>query len=343
MKIRFAMLLFTVALFMPCLALAADEEPTIYVIKKGDTLWGLSERFIKDPRYWPNMWSMNGQITNPNLIFPGHKVRVFPDRIELEPGEPGTSSASTPATAKQAAGTAREEAVAGVASERTYSVRGSEGFLMEPGFKPAGLVVSILHDRIVAGDDDIVYTDIGKVHGVKGGEKFSVYRKEGAVSHPFTNEIMGTKVVPLGTLQLTDLEQNASRAIITKTYQEISPGAFLIPYRDNKRREVALKMPARELKGCIVESYSGATIIAEGDIVYIDMGSAQGAEAGNMLYVVRDVTPDQHYVEGRIDRLPQELLGALVILEAGKKTSTALVVKSIDAIYKSDKIVSLTK
>lgn len=49
MKIRFAMLLFTVALFVPGLALAADEECTIYVIKKGDTLWGLSERFIKDP------------------------------------------------------------------------------------------------------------------------------------------------------------------------------------------------------------------------------------------------------------------------------------------------------
>jgi hypothetical protein len=340
MKIRFAMLLFTLALFVPALALAADEEPTIYVIKKGDTLWGLSERFIKDPRYWPNMWSKNSQITNPHLIYPGQKVRVFPDRLEFEPGEQGLSSSTT---TKQAAATVQAESISEVAAERTYSVRGNEGFLMETDFKPAGFVVSVLHDRIVAGDDDIVYTDIGRAQGVKGGEKFSVYRKEGTVSHPLTNEIMGAKVVPLGTLQLTDLEQNASRAIITKAYQEISPGSYLMPYRDDKHREVALKMPARELKGYIIESYSGASIIASGDIVYIDMGSAQGAEAGNMLYVVRDVTPDQHYVEGRIDRLPQELLGALVILETGKKTATALVVKSIDTIYKSDKIVSLTK
>jgi len=55
------------------------------------------------------------------------------------------------------------------------------------------------------------------------------------------------------------------------------------------------------------------------------------------------VTIDQRYVEGRIDKLPQELLGALVILETGKKTATALVVKSIDTIYNGDRIVSQTK
>lgn len=338
MKIRFAILLFTLALFVPCLALAADEEPTIYVVKKGDTLWGLSERFIKDPHYWPNMWSKNSQITNPHLIYPGQKVRVFPDRLEFEPREP----AEAPAEAKKAT-VAQAETLADVAAERTYSVRGNEGFLMESDFKPAGFVVAVHHDRIVAGDDDIVYTDIGKAFGVKGGEKFLIYRKEGTVSHPLTNEIMGVKVVPLGTLQLTDLEQKASRAIITKAYQEISPGAFLMPYRDDKHREIALKMPTKELKGYIIESYSGTQIVAAGDIVYIDLGSTQGAEPGNMLYIVRDVTIDRQYAEGRIDRVPQELLGALVILETGKKTATALVVKSIDAIYKGDKIVSLTK
>jgi len=338
MKIRFAILLFTLVLFMPGLALAADEEPTIYVIKQGDTLWGLSERFIKDPHYWPNMWSRNNQITNPHIIYPGQKVRVFSDRLEFEPAEP---AASSPAAKKAAV--AQAETVSEVAAERTYSVRGNEGFLMETDYKPAGFVIAIQHDRIVAGDDDIVYTDIGRVHGVKGGEKFSIYRKEGNVSHPLTNEIMGAKVVPLGTLQLTDLERKASRGIITKAYQEISPGSYLMPYREDKRREVALKMPARELKGYIIESYSGSAIIATGDVVYIDLGSTQGAEAGNMLYIVRDVTLDQQYAEGRVDRLPQELLGALVILETGKKTATAVVVKSIDAIYKGDKIVSLTK
>lgn len=334
------LLLLALVFVAPCMAPAAEQdEPTIYVIKKGDTLWGLSERFLKDPYYWPDMWSRNSQITNPHLIYPGQKVRVFPDRIEIVPGEqPAAAEAQKAAAAGKAM-----DIVQDVAEEKRFTVRGNEGFLLEADLKPFGSVISVHHDRIVAGEDDIVYTDIGASQGVKGGEKFSIFRNEASVSHPLTNEIMGSKVVPLGTLQLTDIEQKASRAIITRSYKEISPASYLMPYRNDKRREVPLKMPGRELKGYVIESYSGTNIIAAGDIVYIDLGSSQGAEPGNMLYIVRDVVPDQRYVEGRVDRLPQELLGALVILETGKRTATALVVKSIDAIYKGDMIDSRTK
>ena len=116
-----------------------------------------------------------------------------------------------------------------------------------------------------------------------------------------------------------------------------------MPYKENRRREIPLKATTRELKGYIVDSYSGISIIAAGDVVYIDLGAAQGAEPGNMLYIVRDVNLDQRHTEGRVDKLPQELLGAIVILEAGNKVATALVVKSIDAIYKGDRIISMTK
>src|SRR5512141_3206607 len=67
----------------------AKDEPFIYVIKKGDTLWGLSERFLKDPHYWPDLWSRNDpDITNPHFIFPGQKVKVYPDRIVVEKAPP---------------------------------------------------------------------------------------------------------------------------------------------------------------------------------------------------------------------------------------------------------------
>ena len=338
MKIRLLLLLALVV--TPSIVLAAgQDEPAIYVIKQGDTLWGLSDRFIKDPGYWPNMWSKNGQVTNPHFIYPGQKLRIFPDRLEFVPRE---QTAVAPVQ-KNAPAAAVAEALQEVAAEKTYTLYGTEGFLVEKGFKPFGMVIGAQHDRIVAGVDDIVYTDIGADHKAGGGDKFSVYRKDVSVSHPMNNEEMGNKMIPLGALQLTDVERKSSRAIITKSSREISPGAYLLPYKENRRREITLKNSRHDLKGYIIESYSGVSIIAAGDIVYIDLGSSQGAEVGNMLYIVRDVTIDQRYVEGRIDRLPQELLGALVILETGKKTATALVVKSIDTIYKGDRIVSQTK
>jgi len=344
MKFRLKLILLAMTLIVPCLALAQEqEEPTIYVIKQGDTLWGLSDRFIKDPNYWPNMWSRNSQITNPHVIYPGQKVRVFPDRLEFLPKEEGAVQKKAPTVTASGATVTTTQDLAEVAQERTYAVRGSEGFILETGTRPTGAIISIHNNRNIAGDDDIVYTDIGRERGVKGGDKFSVFRVDGTVSHPASNEILGTKITPLGTIQLTDLEAKTSRAIISKTNQEITPGSYLLPARDSKRREVPLKMSVRELKGYIVESYSGMSIIAQGDIVYIDLGSDHGAEPGNMLYVMRDVTIDVSSTTGYTERLPQELLGAIVILETGKKTATALVVKSIDAIYKGDRLVSHPK
>jgi len=344
MKFRLKLLLLAMTLIMPCLAVAQEQdEPTIYVIKQGDTLWGLSDRFIKDPRYWPNMWAKNSQITNPHVIYPGQKVRVYPDRFEFLPKEESGEQRRSVITTASGATVTTTETLSEIANERTYSVRGSEGFILETGTRPAGTIISIHNNRNIAGDDDIVYTDIGKERGVKGGDKFAVFRKDGTVSHPVSNEILGTKITPLGTIQLTDLEVKTSRAIISKTNQEITPGSYLLPAREDKRREIPLKMSVRELKGYVVDSYSGMSIIATGDIIYIDLGSDHGAEPGNMLYVVRDVTIDVSSTSGYAEKLPQELLGAIVILETGKKTSTALVVKSIDAIYKGDRLVSHPK
>lgn len=339
MKIR---LLLLALLAMPTVLLAAgQEEPTIYVIKQGDTLWGLSERFIKDPKYWPNMWSKNSQVTNPHFIYPGQKLRIFPDRIEFVPKEQpaAVTAQKTVPPAVIAPEVPREE----VARERTYTLYGTEGFLADKSFKPYGLLIGAQHNRVITGVDDIVYTDIGTAQNGSSGDKFSIFRKDVAVSHPINNEEMGYKIIPVGTLQLTDVEQKASRAIITRSSREISPGTYLLPYKENRKREIALKNASSNLKGYIVESYAGATVIAAGDVVYIDLGSSQGAEVGNMLYIVRDVTIDQRHVGGRIDKLPQELLGAVVILETGNKTSTALVVKSIETIFKGDRLVSQTK
>ena len=331
-----------IVLILPCLSPAAETgEPVIYVIKKGDTLWGLSERFVKDPYYWPDMWSKNSQITNPHLIYPGQRIRVVNGRLELAPKEQAKGAVKS--TGKSVPVVGAVDLPGDVVEEKTFPIRGNESFLMLEDIKPAGYVIGVHHDRIMAGVDDIVFTDIGTRQGARSGDKFSVLRGEASVSHPLTNEIMGRKVIPLGTLQLTDVERTSSRAIIINNHQEIASGSYLVPYRDDRRREVSIKMPTRDLKGYIIESYSGSEIIVAGDIVHIDLGTAQGAEAGNMLYVVRDVPVDQRYTEGRVERLPQELLGALVILETNRKSAMALVVKSIDAIYKGDKIITQSK
>jgi hypothetical protein len=70
------------------------------------------------------------------------------------------------------------------------------------------------------------------------------------------------------------------------------------------------------------------------------MGTAQGAEPGNLLYVIRKVSIEKMLVDRYVGQLPNEVIGAMVIVEVGKMTSTAIVVKSIDAIFRADEVVS---
>jgi len=310
---------------------AQNDEPTIYIIQKGDTLWGLSDRFVKDPFYWPDLWAANPKhITNPHLIFPGQRLKVYPDRIELADTVPETPVQPAPKAAKEIA----EE----VARELSFSVNGGEGFLLEKGFNAAGVIVATDHNRELLGEGDIAYTDIGSDSGAKSGKYYSIFKNAGPVSHPVSNVIIGSRIVPLGTLKLEEMEEKTSSAVITHSFLEIGTGAYLMPYR-NRKREVPLRAADRDLSGYIVESLNGIITIGMGEVVYLDLGREQGLKTGNMLYVVRDVVPEQKYFDFTpLGKLPDEVLGAVVVVDTGKNTSTALVVKSINAIYRGDRV-----
>ena len=51
-----------------------EDVPDVYVVKKGDTLWGISGMYLREPWLWPELWDVNPQIDNPHLIYPGDEL-----------------------------------------------------------------------------------------------------------------------------------------------------------------------------------------------------------------------------------------------------------------------------
>ena len=68
--------------------------PRTYVVKAGDTLWGIAEKFFGNGQVWTALFGANrDKIENPDLIYPGELIRL--------PGTPGGPPArSEPPTAQ---------------------------------------------------------------------------------------------------------------------------------------------------------------------------------------------------------------------------------------------------
>jgi DNA-binding SARP family transcriptional activator len=72
--------------------------------KPRDTLWGIAERFLGDPRRWPEVFALNkgdelpdppgGHFNDPNLIYPGQALKLPPDATGLPAARQGPAAAT---------------------------------------------------------------------------------------------------------------------------------------------------------------------------------------------------------------------------------------------------------
>ena len=85
----------TVATYAAAVEMRGDH-PDTYVVKKGDTLWDISGRFLKRPWLWPEIWQANPQVKNPHLIYPGDVLSlVYIDGNRITSNGPQAGEAIT--------------------------------------------------------------------------------------------------------------------------------------------------------------------------------------------------------------------------------------------------------
>lgn len=60
-------------------------EAGYHIVRPGDTLESLAERFLGDSELWHELHKLNPQITDPHRIFPGQRIKVFHEPPTRQP------------------------------------------------------------------------------------------------------------------------------------------------------------------------------------------------------------------------------------------------------------------
>jgi LysM repeat protein len=314
------------------LAMAAQEQ--IYTIKKGDTLWGLSERFMGDPYYWPNVWAKNPDIANPHLIFPGQKVRILDGRLEIIPAYPEAEKPTVETAISKPTAEEPAEVV-------TIKSTGGNGFILTDE-QPLGILVDSVDNRIMLSKDDIVFLEMADVSSVAVGDTYGIFQRSDMVRNPHTNKPIGTMMLNLGFLQVTEIRDETVIAKIGEIYSEITRGAELFEYTP-PQEEITLQRGTTDQKGYVIAARENKGALSTNDIIFVNLGSDDGVVSGNLFYISRPREASAEIIKhAKKMQLPDVVLGAAIVIETKAKTTSALIIKAVNSIYIGDDISVVT-
>ena len=338
-----------------------EGEEQIYVIKKGDTLWHISGRFLNNPFRWPVVWKANPYIVNPHLIYPGNVVKISPwgEIIVEEKGDIAAipegltvEKLQKPEEAPLPAEEAQKEEVvtmlppaleepAPEVIKISSALMERHGLISVKEMKGSGVIIGSKEERLLLARGDMVFISLAKGTEAKKGDRFTIFATTDEVKHPVTDKPVGFLIETLGMLEVINTEADgAIAAKIDVSYKEILKGARLKAY-EPPVKEVAIKKGGNLVEGFIIASLEGKTGVAEADIVYLDKGRSSGLEQGITMSIFRPREPIADPLSGEEKKVispPPAELGRLVIVNVEEDTSTAFITKSRQVIYKGDRV-----
>ncbi len=335
-----------------------EEVPAnvkVHIIERGDTLWDLAGKYLKNHFLWPQIWEANKYIRDAHWIYPGDPL-IIPIPVEISEEKLAEAEELEELGEEELAGVIEEEASEeAMPHEYKFYEAKKRPYIVPSDVKCSSYIVNSFVEykyRILAAErqlhlvsfstNDIVYIDAGESAGVKAGDKFLILHPDEQVDDPNTYRPIGTLLRKAGVLSVIATQENTSTAQIIETCFPVSIGDYLVPYEEPKIPVITDVTPLKryepiksQLRGRII--YSEAQTVGEGHIVYIDRGRNDGVETGAKFIIYRNYHQG-YYGEKIKQELPDTILGELIVFETQENISAAKIVQSFDYIILGDLI-----
>ena len=315
-----------------------ENAPVRYVVKKGDTLWGVSNRFLKDPSYWPEIWNNNQKVRNPHQLVPGDVLSIH--YISNSPTQQqGNAEKLIPTIRITRKGTG--EPISTLMPLLSWPRVVSKDDLLGAPY-------------IVAGRDASLLLDGGKKIYVKGlahsqrGDTYGIYQAGKELIDPESKRLIGTEISYHGQASIVRPDA-ITTATIEKNTREIRKGDHLIKVDPgSKPLDMPITIPTIKVRGAILSLYDAELISGQYMIATINRGHKAGIRPGYILGVYSPPKLAVDPYQSRLDnyhskqpvgvRLPPEKVGSMIVYSVSEKFSYALISQSDHEIKNGYKI-----
>jgi len=321
------------------------NAPDSYVVKRGDTLWGIAKVFLRDPWFWPEIWQVNPQVQNPHLIYPGDTLRLV--YVQGRPTivlQRGDAARVLPRIRSEPL----EAAVTTIPYATVAAFMSKPSVLAREQIKVAPYVLATRDMHVAMADGDTLYAR-GFSAPVEVGTHFNVVRVGDALRDPDDgNRIVGYDGIFTGAGHITRAGDPAT-LIMTESARETEAGDKLFAGGVDVPLDFIPSPPKVKTDGRIIAVSNGVTIIGQYEVVVINRGAADGIAPGNVLAVFQEggVIPDtanRGFLNGMTRltaakvRLPDERTGTFMVFKTFEHLSYGLIMEATDVIRVADRV-----